>query len=115
MVSHMNHFVFAEVPKYTRQPRVIEKLATSLRLKWPPWSNPPDEGAGPVTQYVVEYKEVGANSWNKIGSISETEVEITGLAQNSQYEVHIFPLHRDGYQGFAGPPLMVKTCGSKYA
>lgn len=59
-------------------PEVTESSASCIRFKWRP---PKDDGGSPVTNYIIERRQVGRNTWKKIGEIpgvpsfSDTDVD----------------------------------------
>lgn len=74
-------------PDPPRFPLVESIGVDSLQLSWkaPVW-----DGGSDITNYLVEKREPGLETWIRVGNTRFTAMAITGLAQARQYEFRIF-------------------------
>ncbi len=53
------------------------------------WHAPDSDGGSPITDYIVERREVGKKSWKQVGTSTLCVIEIKGLRKNSAYNFRI--------------------------
>ena len=76
-----------DVPGPPQESKFSQVFADKLKLSW----NPPDEdGGSPIRNYVVERRETSRPTWAMLsGSIQATELFVTKLIENHEYEFRI--------------------------
>jgi len=73
-----------------RDLQVSELLAHSVHLSW----SAPTWGADGVTDYQIEYKAAGGNSWTNFGHTASTDtgITVTGLTAGQPYNFRVSPI-----------------------
>ncbi|XP_011861803.1 PREDICTED: titin-like isoform X2 [Vollenhovia emeryi] len=79
--------------------QVFGMTKTSFTLKW---ESPENDGGTPITEYIVEMKEISKKAWKKIASTKGevTNVTISDLKTDTSYNFRITARNNVG----AGPP-----------
>jgi len=106
-----------ELPVMSRMPYVRMRNGTSITVWWREWRNPPDQGTGPVSAYVVYYRQHGADDsddWEAVQQTRSKMAVVTGLHQDTEYVFRVAAVHQIGAVGLPSPILTVSTCGSMY-
>lgn len=107
--------VFISVlPVMTRYPYIETRNASSITILWREWSNPPDKGSGPVSDYVVYFKPRGDFNWTVVKKSTIRSATVGNLQKMQHYQFKVAAVHS---AGFVGPPssiLTVATCGSMF-
>lgn len=73
---------------------------TSLILSW---TEPESDGGCPLTEYLIERREVSKKAWQKVGTTPDgrtTHIEASGLKKGTSYSFRITAMNELGY----GPP-----------
>ena len=71
----------------------------SLTLRWSP---PKDDGGSEITNYVLEKRDVGSTSWNKLNSfITGTVLRVRNLIVGNTYEFRVAAENQYGVSEFA--------------
>ena len=84
----------------------FEQLAAS-------WVVPALVGGSSITDYVLEYRVVGATEWEQVSvGSADTSYDITSLVAGSQYEVHVAAVNSHGTGGFSTPPVLAVAEGA---
>ena len=98
----------------TRTPYVRMRNGSALTVWWRDWSNPPDRGSGPVSAYVVYYRRGSESDWEALQQTTRTIAAVTGLLEDTEYEMRVAAVHDFGIVGMPSPVLRVSTCGSMF-
>ena len=69
---------------------------TTLVIKW---IAPESDGGSPLTEYLVERKEVSKKAWQKVGNVDgqTTHIEAAGLKKGTSYTFRITATNQLGY------------------
>ncbi|XP_077990140.1 twitchin-like isoform X3 [Glandiceps talaboti] len=77
---------------------VSDVTEESAKLTWNP---PKDDGGSPITNYVIEKKEAGSRSWQKVSSFARTpEYTVSGLEEGVDY---FFRVRAENEHGVSDP------------
>lgn len=90
-----------DVPSAPRGPLDVSGMTdTTLVLTW---LAPTSDGGSPLTEYLVERREVSKKAWQKVGSTDgkTLNIEATGLKKGTSYNFRITAQNELGY----GPPF----------
>jgi hypothetical protein len=91
-------------------------VATSINVFWTPG------GGDAWTSFTLQWRLLGASSWNTVTGILTTSYVITGLTADTSYQIQVEALNTAGASAFAGPitvttltppsPVQVPTLGA---
>lgn len=103
-------FRFLGAPLYANPEPLEFKDVTSsgITVTWPAWDPIFDTGTGPVTGYMIMYREEGHITWTS----KETEslsVQLTDLTEETAYEVAIKLKYKQGKYTEQSTTQMVHT------
>lgn len=85
MFIHHN-FSFKDPPGPPKDLHHVDVDKTEVSLVW----NKPDrDGGSPITGYLVEYQEEGAQDWIKFKTVKNLECVVTGLQQGKTYRFRV--------------------------
>ena len=105
-------YSIAEPPTLTQPPRTMNVESTSVELAWDAWDSAVDTGTGPVTGYLIYYREDGASSWQMAGNVTARTLTftVTSLASVTTYEF-VLSAVRPGPNGGGAlsPTVIAKT------
>ncbi|KAK3574167.1 hypothetical protein QTP86_003453 [Hemibagrus guttatus] len=77
---------------------VVESSLSAIEFKWRP---PKDDGGCPVTNYILERRQVGRNTWTKIGEISaQPAYRDTDIDRGRKYCYRISAKNSEGISDF---------------
>ena len=83
-----------ERPLAPDRPDVDGASTSSLVVRW---RAPDNTGRAPITSYDLQYRESGADNWrNGPQNRTDTYAVISGLTENTQYEVQVRATNEDG-------------------
>ena len=91
------------------QPQVSDIAGTSLHLTW---TAPEDDGGAEIERYTVEVRRQGSAKWLKHETevvVSGTELTVTGLDEDTEYEWRVAAENKAGLGPFSAPSTPVKT------
>jgi hypothetical protein len=101
-----------DTPSAPRGPLEFSGMTdTSLVLHWFP---PASDGGSPLTEYLVERREVSKKAWQKVGTTDgkTTHIEALGLKQGTSYNFRMTAQNQLGY-GPAFTPEDVIVAGKR--
>ncbi len=66
------------------------------------WEEPEDNGGSPITNYIVEARDVNRRSWREVGKPQPTQLEFTidKLMEGNQY---LFKIQAENHYGISDP------------
>ena len=83
-----------ERPLAPDRPEVEGASTSSLVVRW---TAPDNTGRAPITSYDLQYRESGTQNWrNGPQNRTDTYAVISGLTENTQYEVQVQATNEDG-------------------
>ena len=95
-----------ERPLAPDRPDVEGASTSSLVVRW---TAPDNTGRAPITSYDLQYRESGTQNWNNgPQNRTDTYAVISGLTENTQYEVQVRATNEDG-DGPWSPPGTGRT------
>lgn len=76
------------------------------------WNSSQSDGGSPITEYIVERREVGKKSWKQVGNSTSTStsLEIKGLKKNSSFN---FRISAKNDVGISQPFIVEETVTTK--
>ena len=86
-----------DTPSAPRGPLELSGMTeTTLVIKW---IAPESDGGSPLTEYLVERKEVSKKAWQKVGNVDgqTTHIEAAGLKKGTSYTFRITAANQLGY------------------
>jgi len=77
----------------------------------------PPEGASPskVVIYVIKYRKIGSNSWNRMKESTSFWQSVTGLEANTRYEFRLVARYQGESSTMESTSATTKTSGRKCA
>ncbi|PIK59432.1 putative titin [Apostichopus japonicus] len=102
----------AEPPSFANpEPLEFEGITSSgITVTWLAWDPILDHGIGPVTGYMIKYREEGHRTW-KSKKTQSLSVRLTDLSEDTTYEVAISLRDRNGgYTNENIPQIVTTTC-----
>lgn len=90
-----------DVPSAPRGPLELSGMTdNSMILKW---LEPESDGGCPLTEYLIERREVSKKAWQKVGTVDgrTTHIEAAGLKKGTSYSFRMTAKNQLGY----GPPF----------
>ena len=86
----------SEPPAKPAAPRITSALATPTQLGVS-WTAPTNTGKPAITDYDVQYKQIGAMAWSDWSHTGTgTETTLTGLTSGTAYQVQVRAVNLDG-------------------
>ena len=86
----------AEPPAKPAAPRITSAFATPTQLGVS-WTAPTNTGKPAITDYDVQYKQIGAAAWSDGGHTGTgTSADLTGLTSGTAYEVRVRATNDEG-------------------
>ena len=113
---HISYLFFlSDRPSPPQELTVVAMTAESGDISW---QVPEDDGGSPVTQYIVEKKDISRKSWSEAGKVPADTLEFTvpKLLEGQQY---LFRVSAENKYGVSEPvtlgePVTAKNPYSKY-
>ena len=82
-------------------PSVTGASTASLTVHWTASDN---AGRAPITSYDLQYRESGTQNWtNGPQDLTDTNAIISGLEQDTEYDVHVRATNEDGDSPWSEP------------
>lgn len=94
--QYMTHFevLIIDRPNPPNEPECLDVSNNSLILKW---DEVKKDNGSPITNYIVEFKEVKSNVWKEYDEfIKEENVKIKNLKHNFTYVFRVYAVNRAG-------------------
>lgn len=103
--KYLSRNTFADIPYEPENLSAVEKNGEVL-LDWeiPTW-----DGGVVITDYVIEYKESGSDSWSVFidNTSSETFATVSGLTNGVSYDFKVYAVNQDGSGDYSSPVTAV--------
>lgn len=60
------------------------------------WSPPTDDGGSPVTEYIIEKRDMKRSTWSQAGTTSETTFTVPKLLEGNSYKFRVRAKNEQG-------------------
>ena len=82
-------------------PSITKVDASFINIKWLP---PTTDGGSPITEYVIEQKDMTSSVWTKANTDHEqgTASSVSNLTTGEEYEFRVAAVNKAGQGGFSG-------------
>ncbi|XP_063963207.1 receptor-type tyrosine-protein phosphatase delta-like [Lytechinus pictus] len=99
-----------EQPSLSRPPTIGVVTSYSVELTWDAWNAAVDAGSGPVTAYILQYREHGHPGWEVAGNVTEEPFTytVTSLSSRLTYDFQVVAV-RPGLNGEGEPTPIIST------
>lgn len=88
--------IFPGPPAIPRGPmQVLDRTPSSIEIKWSP---PEDNGGTPITNYIIEMRDVQQPRWRRVTTVSAstTRHRLENLLEGQDYMVRVMARNKEG-------------------
>ena len=94
---------FVDVPGPPEGPFAVTNMTeSSFTLRW---STPTSDGGQPITEYIVEKRQVDKKAWQRVGTTegSATVIDVTKIKKNSSHHFRVCAVNSVGSGPYFAP------------
>ena len=103
--------IFLGLPRIPNKPTIVSRSYDSITINWQRYQYSSD---AEISKYIVIYRPQGGGTRKRDVSKSQTEYTLTGLFRNTEYNISILVVMKDGTEGLPSEYRLIRTCGCKY-
>ena len=105
--------IFLGLPRIPNKPTVVSRSDDSITISWQRYQYSID---AEMSKHIVIYRPRGGGTRQRVDvSKSQTEYTLTGLSRNTEYNISVLVVMKDGTEGLPSEYRLIRTCGCKYS
>ena len=104
--------IFSGLPRIPSKPILVSRSEDSITVSWQKY---PYSGDKEISKYIVKYRPHGGGTRKRVDvSNSSTEYTLNGLSRNTEYNISVIVVMKNGTEGLPSEYSLIRTCGCKH-
>lgn len=87
------YFYFTDKPQPPEELKIDKITPENVTISWSP---PKDDGGSPVTEYIIEKRDMKRSTWSPAGTTSETTFTVPKLLEGNSYKFRVRAKNEQG-------------------